>query len=194
MLLLPLLLWPISPLGHPFPQRWWERGIQLKSCPTKDSPKLVGHRPHANLSPLSDGDHSVCMVDTYDVIHYYTNNMTGGGYDPSLFFSGLAGSNYTRVTPNIGGEAEWHTFIDAAHARNITVTSFWNPSYFWTGSPYVKQAEADVRTHGLQNLPMDSPARWFRWSPHKAKLIKPPDDQPVATGSWDWVYDPDANA
>ena len=28
MLLLPLLLWPISPLGHPFPQRWWERGGQ----------------------------------------------------------------------------------------------------------------------------------------------------------------------
>jgi len=24
--------------------------------------------------------------------------------------------------PNIGGEAEWHEFIDTAHTRNMTVT------------------------------------------------------------------------
>ena len=83
-------------------------------------------------------------------------------YDPDHLWCGLAGSNYSRPSPNIGDEADWHTFIDTAHSLNITVTSFWNHAYFWTGSPYFKQAEADVRVHGLDNLPEDSPARWFR--------------------------------
>ena len=54
-------------------------------------------------------------------------------YNADDLWCGLAGSNYSKPLTNIGSEADWHTFIDAAHARNIAVTSFWNAAYFWTG-------------------------------------------------------------
>ena len=58
----------------------------------------------------------------------------------------------------------------------------------------MKRAEEDIRTHGLAALPADSPARWFRWSSHRAKNLKPPDDTPNPVGDWGWVWDPDVNA
>ena len=97
-------------------------------------------------------------------LQLFTVYDSGDGYDPDDLWCGLAGSNFSAVTPNIGDEADWHTFIDAAHARNMTVTSFWNAAYVWTGSPFFKQAEADIIAHGLDSLPATSPARWFRWS------------------------------
>ena len=57
----------------------------------------------------------------------------------------------------------------------------------------MKRAEEDIRTHGLATLPTDSPARWFRWSPHRAKNLKPPDDTPNPVGDWGWVWDPDVS-
>ena len=77
-----------------------------------------------------------------------------------------------------------------------------NPSYFWTGSAIVKQAEADVRRYGTrrEDQPATSPARWFRWSTQRGTKgwTKPPDDRP-GEGSgyvqtWGWVWDDDANA
>ena len=77
----------------------------------------------------------------------------------------------------------------------MTVTSFWNAAYFWTGSPDFKQAEADIRKHGLDALPETSPARWFRWSAgRKSGHTKPADDKPNTNWCSDWVYDPDVNA
>ena len=119
---------------------------------------------------------------------------SGDGYDPDDLWCGLAGSNYSKPLTNIGTEADWLTFIDAAHARNMTVTSFWNVAYFWTGSPAFKQAEADVRTHGLDALPEASPARWFRWSNRRSRHTKPADDKPNTNWCSDWVWDPDVNA
>ena len=46
---------------------------------------------------------------------------SGDGYDPDELWCGLAGSNYSKPLTNIGSEADWHTFIDAAHSRNMTV-------------------------------------------------------------------------
>ena len=151
--------------AHGASQRWWE---DAGTTITAFSPKCAlgrgfGPGPTGQLRGLPA---YLAMLDTM-----YANNVTtlqldpvydsGSGYDPSFFFSGLAGSNFSAVTPLIGGDAEWQTFISAAHRRNMTVTSFWNAAYFWTGSPYVKQAEADIREYGLDNLPESSPARWF---------------------------------
>ena len=94
----------------------------------------------------------------------------------------------------LGTEQDWLTFIDAAHARNMTVTSFFNVAYFWTGSPAFKQAEADIRAHGLDALPEASPARWFRWSTRRSRHTKPADDRPNTNWCSDWVWDPDVNA
>jgi hypothetical protein len=49
---------------------------------------------------------------------------SGEGCNPENLWCGLAASNYSRPLSNIGSEADWHTFIDAAHACNMTVTSF----------------------------------------------------------------------
>eukprot|EP01052_Picozoa_sp_SAG31_P062796 SAG31_NODE_21759_length_541_cov_1.165158_1_plen_160_part_01 len=120
---------------------------------------------------------------------------SGDGYDADDLWCGLAGSNYSKPLPNIGSESDWHTFIDAAHARSMTVTSFWNAAYFWTGSPYFKQAEADIRVYGLNALPPTSPARWFRWSTtRRSRHMKPADDKPNTNWCNDWVWDPAVNA
>lgn len=77
----------------------------------------------------------------------------------------------------------------------MTVTSFWNAAYFWTGSPDFKQAEADIRQHGLDALPAASPARWFRWTAgRRSAHTKPADDKPNTNWCSDWVWDPDVNA
>jgi hypothetical protein len=182
--------------AHMPPPRWWERsGGSVMAF----SPKVAlgrGLYPKGQMKGLpaylelldqlhKDGVTTLQLDTVYDC---------GSGYDPSRLFSGLAGSNYSAVNPNIGGDEEWKTLIGHAHRLNITVTSFWNAAYFWTGSPYVKQAEADIRAHGLDALPTNSPARWFRWSPHRARRTKPPDATPNSNGDWGWVWDPDVNA
>ena len=181
------------------PPRWWELG---GGSVMAFSPKVAlgrGLWPKGQMVGLpaylalldqlhADGVNTLQLATVYDC---GASNTT---YDPSFLFSGLAGSNYSKINTNIGGDAEWMTFIEHAHSLNISVTSFWNAAYFWTGSPYVKQAEADIRAHGLTALPADSPARWFRWSPHRAQRVKPPDDSPNPVGDWGWVWDPDCNA
>ena len=59
---------------------------------------------------------------TLQLATVYDCGATSSTYNPSFLFSGLAGSNYSAVNPNIGGEAEWMTFIEHAHSLNITVT------------------------------------------------------------------------
>lgn len=83
---------------------------------------------------------------------------------------------------------------DGLFIMDFQVTSFWNHAYFWTGSPYFKQAERDINTYGLEHLPANSPARWFRWSPHRGRQLKPLDHAPNTGWCGDWVWDPDVNA
>ena len=175
--------------------RWWEQGGRLirgvwPKCALGEGLSEAGQMRGlpafmAMLNRLHASNVSTLQMVVYD---------SGDGYDPDDLWCGLAGSNYSKPLSNIGSEADWHTFIDAAHARNMTVTSFWNAAYFWTGSPYFKQAEADIRAHGLDALPECSPARWFRWSTRKSRHVKPADDKPNTNWCSDWVWDPDVNA
>ena len=110
---------------------------------------------------------------------------SGGGYDARSLWCGLAMSNATRPDPHsIGTVAEWHALLDRAHKRGLKVMTWFNPSYFHTGSSFFKQAERDVKTHGLSALPAASPARWFRWSNQSSELVKPADDEPSGDGEW----------
>ena len=174
---------------------WWEepgttiRGIWPK-CALGDGLSSMGQMDGlpafmALLDRLHAANVSTLQMVVYD---------SGDGYRPEDLWCGLAGSNYSKPLSNIGSEADWLTFVDAAHARNMTITSFWNAAYFWTGSPYFKQAEADIRAHGLEGLPGDSPALWFRWSAQRSRFVKPPDHQPAPNWVGDWVWDPDVNA
>lgn len=72
---------------------------------------------------------ATCMLNVR-----HSDDASSRSYNADDLWCGLAGSNYSQPLSNIGSEEDWHTFIDAAHARNITVTSFWNAAYFWTGS------------------------------------------------------------
>ena len=175
--------------------RWWEQGGQSvrgiwPKCALGEGLGEAGQMRGlpafmAMLDRLYASNVSTLQMIVYD---------SGDGYDPDDLWCGLAGSNYSKPLTNIGTEADWLTFVDAAHTRNITVTSFWNVAYFWTGSPAFKQAEADIRAHGLDALPEASPARWFRWSNRRSRHTKPADDKPNTNWCSDWVWDPDANA
>lgn len=183
-----------APADFPAP-RWWEhggrniRGVWPK-CALGEGLSEAGQMRGlpafmAMLDRLHADNVSTLQMVVYD---------SGDGYNADDLWCGLAGSNYSRPLTNIGSEVDWHTFIDGAHSRNMTVTSFWNAAYFWTGSPYFKQAEADIREHGLGALPEDSPARWFRWSARRSRHTKPADDKPNTNWCSDWVWDPDVNA
>ena len=175
--------------------RWWRQGGHLvrgiwPKCALGEGLSKAGQmRGLPAFMAVLDRLHA-SKVSTLQLVVYDS----GDGYNADDLWCGLAGSNYSRPLTNIGSEADWHTFIDAAHSRNMTITSFWNAAYFWTGSPYFKQAEADIRTHGLDDLPETSPARWFRWSSRKSKHMKPADDQPNTNWCSDWVWDPEVNA
>lgn len=79
--------------------------------------------------------------------------------------------------------------------------SWFNPSYWWTGSASIKAAERDIKVAGnLDTVPVDSPARWFDWRSSRSGKMKPPDNAPGSRGrsvSGDsspggWVWDTDA--
>ena len=185
-----------SPAPASFPEpRWWEqgghsvRGVWPKCGLGEGLSSLGQMRGLPAFMAMLDRLHA-SNVTTLQMVVYDS----GEGYVPEDLWCGLAGNNYSKPLANIGTEVDWHTFIDAAHARNMTVTSFWNVAYFWTGSPYFKQAEADILAHGLDALPDASPARWFRWSTRKSKHVKPADHEPNTNWCSDWVWDPVVNA
>jgi len=98
-------------------------------------------------------------------------------------FTGLAISDLNTVNPYFesskgAGDAEQNLkyLIEAAHERNMKVTSWVNLSYFWTGSPLWKQAIADAEQFGLGNLPDDSPATWFAWDYDHDACPQDPED------------------
>uniref|UniRef100_A0A7S3TL01 Glycosyl hydrolase family 13 catalytic domain-containing protein n=2 Tax=Emiliania huxleyi TaxID=2903 RepID=A0A7S3TL01_EMIHU len=118
---------------------------------------------------------------------------------PDALFMGFGIHSPYDVDPLLGTTAEWDAFVAEAHERGIKVILDFNPSYWWTGSPTFKQAEAHVRTFGASRSrqPAGSPARWFRWrsSCGSSPLQKPPDDwDDLNDFTMDWVYSPDAEA
>ena len=71
---------------------------------------------------------------------------------------------YFESSPgNDDAEQNLRYLIQAAHDRNMKVTTWINLSYFWTGSDLWQEAITDVQNHGLDNLPEESPAKWFAW-------------------------------
>jgi len=98
-------------------------------------------------------------------------------------WAGLAISDLNTVNPYFesskgAGDAEQNLkyLIEAAHKRNMKVTSTVNLSFFWTGSPLWKQAIADAQQFGLDNLPDDSPATWFAWDYNHDACPQDPED------------------
>lgn len=119
----------------------------------------------------------------------------GSGYDQSQLWCGLAASDLKTANPLIGTNDDLKGFVAYVHSKNMKIVSWMNPSYFWTGSQHVKTAESDVKQYGIDALPAQSPARWFKWRESKyERITKPADDAPSTVATWDWVHDEDANA
>ena len=116
---------------------------------------------------------------------------------PDTLFMGFGINKPYNVDPQLGTDADWAEFVGEAHTNGMKVIADFNPSYWWTGAPLFKQAEQDIRNFGLNNLPRDSPARWFRWqnSCGRNPLPKPPDfHSDLNEFTQDWTYSPEADA
>jgi hypothetical protein len=112
---------------------------------------------------------------------------------PDSLYEGFGATDYYKVDPLLGTEADWHSFVKAANALGMKVVADFNPSYFWTGAPKFKEALADVRLHGLATLPPSSPAHWFRWTGEcPGAMRQPPDANPQNGFTDGWVYSPHA--
>jgi hypothetical protein len=123
---------------------------------------------------------------------------------PVAMWGGLAMNDPFKVNEVFGSEAEFDRFVNKAHSKGMKVISWMNPSYWWTGSKYVKQAERDMRAvkesggDWKTDLPADSPARWFKWTSNRRRTVrkeKPADDDAKANYPGlvlNWVWDADA--
>lgn len=118
---------------------------------------------------------------------------------PVNLYGGFGPKDYYHVEPLIGTDDDWVKFVEAAHALDMKVVSWFNPSYFWTGATAFKIAEIHVAAYGINGsyLPLDSPARWFRWSENCSldeQVTKPKDENADSYYNHEgrWVYDPDA--
>eukprot|EP01062_Namystynia_karyoxenos_P018523 TRINITY_DN1690_c0_g1_i4.p1 TRINITY_DN1690_c0_g1~~TRINITY_DN1690_c0_g1_i4.p1 ORF type:complete len:715 (+),score=176.23 TRINITY_DN1690_c0_g1_i4:84-2147(+) len=173
------------------PDRWWQRPLMTRTV----SPQCDSMTLSAVLNTFDDmkkaGVRAVTLNSVYDsgAMHY----------DPGNLWCGLGISNLTAANPALGGEDGLQQIAEKARETGVALVTWLNPSYFWTGSPYFKQAERDVKKYGTAraDLPPDSPALWFRWSTSESKCAQmPPDRMSLADmkGKWEWVWDPDANA
>jgi hypothetical protein len=152
------------------------------------------------LDKLRDnGVYTLTINAAYDHGSGYSQ-MPPSGADP--LWCGLAISDPTNVNSVFGSIEEFDRFVATAHAKGMRVMSWFNPSYWWTGSADVKLAEQHLKDAGsVDNLPVDSPARWFDWRSFRSGKTKPPDDAPGSQGrsvSGDtkpggWVWDAEAS-
>ncbi len=89
---------------------------------------------------------------------------------PTFIYNGFSASDYMHVDPRLAvgstdPDTDWTTFVAAAHQRGLKVTTWFNPSYVWTGSAMFKAAEAEVRLHGpnYSDQSAGNPAKYFKW-------------------------------
>ena len=141
-------------------------------------------------------DYVTSQLPTYQANGYSIINVTWpvkGG--PIEIFNGFAASDFMEVDPRVGTSQDWTELLTAAHARGMAVITWFNPSYFWTGSPLFKQAEADVKIYGpvRSNQPANSPARFFQWQYGAGAAAKPCDTCGENYPSDRWVTDADAS-
>jgi hypothetical protein len=118
---------------------------------------------------------------------------------PTSIYNGFSASDYMNVDPRLAApstdpDTDWTNFVAAAHSLGMEVTSWFNPSYMWTGSALFEQAEADVATYGpvRANQPADSPARYFDWAATSGHDSKPTGPYGSFASDW-WVQDPAAS-
>ena len=114
---------------------------------------------------------------------------------PYSLYEGFGAKDFMSLDPLLGTDADWDAFVGEAHERGMMVVSDFNPSYFWTGAPAFKKACAVVRSFGLHSLPVDSTARWFRWTAScPGASEQPPDGHPTNGFTDGWVFSPAADA
>eukprot|EP01062_Namystynia_karyoxenos_P077636 TRINITY_DN7856_c0_g1_i1.p1 TRINITY_DN7856_c0_g1~~TRINITY_DN7856_c0_g1_i1.p1 ORF type:complete len:906 (+),score=243.11 TRINITY_DN7856_c0_g1_i1:249-2720(+) len=172
--------------------RWWQRPLMTRTL----APQCDGMSVSAVLNTFDEmmnaGVRAVTLNSVYDSGSQH--------YNPANLWCGLGMSNLTAPNPALGGEQGLRQIVAKARETGIALVTWWNPAYFWTGSPYFKQAERDVKQYGTDrsSLPPDSPARWFWWSssPESQFAQKPPDQMRASDmgRKWEWVWDADANA
>jgi len=172
------------------PPRWWLTTAAMRSV----SPRCNGQDIEGILALVDELSMSGIKIVTLNAVY----DAGAKGVD---LWCGLSQSEPYKIDPySIGGLGNWKRLVDKVHARNMSLLSWFNPNYFWTGSPYFKQAEADVRQYGpgLEGAPAQSPARWFKWSRSVwASANKPRDSAPMGNGralANRWVWDADADA
>ena len=114
---------------------------------------------------------------------------------PDSLYEGFGIYNATAVDPLLGTDGDWKAFTDDAHKRGMRIVADFNPSYFYTGAPAFQQAVRDVAAHGVDALPAESPARWFRWaSSCPGAKEQPPDSDPEDGFTDGWVHSSAASA
>mmetsp|Transcript_100798 Transcript_100798/g.284269 ORF Transcript_100798/g.284269 Transcript_100798/m.284269 type:complete len:720 (-) Transcript_100798:208-2367(-) len=173
-------------------ESWWLRAAAMQTI----SPSCFRMRFSDLYEYLDKLDSNGAKVITLNAAYDH-----GSGYymePPSgerNLWCGLAMSDPWGLNSVFGSVEEFDRFVAVAHRRGMKVMSWLNPSYWWTGSPYFKQAEADIRQYGLQGLPDESPAHWFRWKEGCSWPYKPSDQRPGENGRGGmeqvWVCDPD---
>lgn len=163
-------------------EKWWEEGHWTERVVNAKAFGETFEQVQAVLPDFKEAGYAVLNFDW---------PVKAG---PAALYGGFGASDYLAVDPALGTEAEWKSLVAAAHKLDMKVVSWFNPSYFWTGSAQFKQAEKDVAKYGVgSSLPSDSPARWFRWKAScSSGHSKPADNNPGSYRSGRWVEDPDA--
>lgn len=148
------------------------------------------------------------MVDVYAAqgVKVFSINAAydhGSDYNSADLWCGLAASDHSKVNAAIGDLSDIQTLADKVHSYGMKFVSWYNPSYFWTGSPWFQLAEEEVAQALVDGcdaddpyfydcLPEDSFARWFKWcgSSCWGSVLKPDDAAPTnqapPTNTWVW--------
>lgn len=185
---------------HQKPKRWWQHAAGMRS-----------------ISPLCNNMNFSELLASVDDVHASGTTIfsvnaaydSGFGYDYGGLWCGLAISDLMGVNNAIGSQAAWNELEQKVHSKNMSLVTWMNPSYFWTGSSAFKSAEQDIKKYGVNSseIPTTSTALWFRWRKESMTMLdnvtKPSDSldwsgdpPPASPGSkgWVWVWSPEANA
>jgi glycosidase len=196
---------PPNPSPPPSPvqksSKWWLRAAAMQtispSCYSMTLSDLYNY-----LDTLKEnGVYTLTLNAVYDHGSGYNEKEPSGEHS---LWCGLAISDPLNVNSVFGSEAEFDKFVKTAHDKGMKVMSWFNPSYWWTGSPHIKKAEQDLKRHGnpdnVKSSDPDSPALWFDWKSDNPGKSKPPDNAPGSKGRsvagdsrpGGWVWDDDA--
>lgn len=177
-------------------QQWWHQAAAMRTV-----------SPLCNSMTFSDLLASVDDVHASGTTVFAINSAydSGFGYDGAGLWCGLAISDLMNVSKAIGSQEAWDQLEQTIHSKDMSLVTWMNPSYFWTGSSYFKIAEQDIKKYGVNspNIPATSPALWFRWREDNPDGETKPSDTLDWTGNppptnggtgWVWIWSPEANA